>query len=427
VVKLMYDRGSLRQICDNHLLMKEREYTTTAVNLPADREIPYIDLEVQNYHRPVLGTFHAKFMMVDRRIAIVQSNNIQDNDNLEMMTHLEGPIVDSIYDTALLSWEREMNPPFPCLNDPASEDCHTTFDPTSFWELFDEKGKLKAQSARHEAENAKKEGQHLPLHAGGEPHYDPDIAHEIRRMQSALAPEDRASHMSAVTRHLSKLMPVIKRELHSKAVDSSTKQSYPGHAPECLPEDSFTPMISHSLRQPFPVALVNRRPWGALNHLSVHMPQNEAWLSAIRNATSSIFIQTPDLNAAPLIPALESAIRRGIEVTYYVCLGYNDAGELLPFQGGTNEMVASKLYESLEPEHRKRLHVHYYVAKDQVKPIHNVFKARSCHGEFSVRFCHCMLTGTSQSNDRRWASRDNGERESGHSVMVPFYGSEYHD
>jgi hypothetical protein len=60
---------------------------------------------------------------------------------------------------------------------------------------------------------------------------------------------------------------------------------------------------------------------------------------------------------------------------------YNDEGELLPFQGGTNEMVANKLYLDLEPEERQRLHVHYYVAKDQMKPIHNKFKQRSCHGK----------------------------------------------
>jgi hypothetical protein len=32
------------------------------------------------------------------------SNNMEDNDNVEMMTHVEGPIVDSIYDTALITW-----------------------------------------------------------------------------------------------------------------------------------------------------------------------------------------------------------------------------------------------------------------------------------------------------------------------------------
>ena len=38
-----------------------------------------------------------------------------------------------------------------------------------------------------------------------------------------------------------------------------------------------------------------------------------------------MFIQTPNLNAEPLQPAIIEAVRRGIDVTYYVCLGYNDA------------------------------------------------------------------------------------------------------
>lgn len=66
-------------------------------------------------------------------------------------------------------------------------------------------------------------------------------------------------------------------------------------------------------------------PFVAPNHDSVHVPQNEAFLSAVRNAKESIFIQTPNLNAEPLLPALLEAVRRGVNVTYYVCLGYNDA------------------------------------------------------------------------------------------------------
>ena len=63
----------------------------------------------------------------------------------------------------------------------------------------------------------------------------------------------------------------------------------------------------------------------ALNHSCVNVPQNAAFLSAIKHAKKSIFIQTPNLNAEPLLPALLEAVRRGIDVTYYVCLGYNDA------------------------------------------------------------------------------------------------------
>jgi hypothetical protein len=65
-------------------------------------------------------------------------------------------------------------------------------------------------------------------------------------------------------------------------------------------------------------------------------------------------------------------------------MGYNDSGELLPFQGGNNEMVANELYTGMSEEHKKNLRIHYYVAKDQVIPIHNKFKARSCHSKCYV-------------------------------------------
>jgi hypothetical protein len=54
-------------------------------------------------------------LIVDRKVALVNSNNIQDRPNVEMMIHLEGPIVDSLYDTALISWFRPMHPPLPLI------------------------------------------------------------------------------------------------------------------------------------------------------------------------------------------------------------------------------------------------------------------------------------------------------------------------
>jgi phosphatidylserine/phosphatidylglycerophosphate/cardiolipin synthase-like enzyme len=77
VVKIMYDRGSPWQIFENHQTVAEKEYIAKAINLPRPEEIPNLDLQVVNYHRPMLGTFHAKFMIADRKIGLVQSNNIQ--------------------------------------------------------------------------------------------------------------------------------------------------------------------------------------------------------------------------------------------------------------------------------------------------------------------------------------------------------------
>lgn len=57
--------------------MDTKEATSSKVQLPAPEEIPNIDLQVVNYHRIVVGTLHSKFMIVDRKLALLESNNIQ--------------------------------------------------------------------------------------------------------------------------------------------------------------------------------------------------------------------------------------------------------------------------------------------------------------------------------------------------------------
>jgi len=373
-------------------MMTEEMYTAKNIRLPSKQEAPNIDMEVCNYHRPLLGTFHSKFMVVDRKYGILSSNNIQDNDNVEMMCHLEGPIVDSLYDTLLISWHNPLKPTLPALKTPAAEGGLPTFEQDSFRGLFDPQGKLnvpavgEARSLQQVAEDGKAEV--LPIHVAGDPHYDPDIRSEVTRMQSVMTPRNGESSVDVVTRHL----------------NLATHQERKGTAPEYAPGDEMTPYIPHDVHTLFPMALVNRKPYGAANHDGVYMPQNEAWLSAVRNAVHDVFIQTPDLNAAPLLPELLAAARRGIEVTYYVCLGYNDAGELLPFQGGHNEGVANKLFVELanEPDARARLHVHYYVAKDQNLPIHNKFKSRSCHVKLMIVDGHIGIMGNGNQDAQSW-------------------------
>ncbi|PSK55255.1 hypothetical protein B9Z65_2644 [Elsinoe australis] len=381
VVKVIYDRGSVKQVFNNHLDVAESEWTASGVALPPNSEIPNIDIEVKNFHRPVLGTFHAKFMVVDRQVAIVQSNNIQDNDNLEMMTHLEGPIVDSVYDMALLTWHDEMKPPLPLIGQIRRKDSKL-FETQSFLDLCKNFPEVLCQ---HAVDINDKSGR-LPEHRAGEPHYDPDLSGEMLRMQSRLTPIGSERLMNLVTDHL----------------NMATKQTLKGTAPDCAVADNMTPFTPHAAHATFPIALVNRKPYGALSHAGVYTPQNEAWLSAIRNATSTIFIQSPDVNAEPLIPALLDAARRGIQITIYACLGYNDLGELLPYQGGTNEMVSHKMYTSLEAEYRRNLKVYWYVAKDQVKPLHNKFKQRSCHIKLMIVDSHIGIQGSGNQDTQSW-------------------------
>jgi phosphatidylserine/phosphatidylglycerophosphate/cardiolipin synthase-like enzyme len=119
------------------------------------------------------------------------------------------------------------------------------------------------------------------------------------------------------------------------------------------------------------------------------------------------------MNAEPLLEPLLGAVRRGVVVTCYLCLGYNDAGQLLPFQNGTNEMISHRLYTSLETqEERSRLRIYNYVGKDQTKPIHNRFKRRSCHIKLMIidkkvaiqgrKISHLFIFRTKLTETRKW-------------------------
>lgn len=151
------------------------------------------------------------------------------------------------------------------------------------------------------------------------------------------------------------------------------------------------------------MAMASRKPYGKPVHKSVYVPQNECFLSLLRNAQRNVFIQTPDLNAEALLPAMVEAVKRGVEITYYVCLGYNDAGEMLPAQNGTNEMAANRLLKQLDtPEEVERLRIFFYVAADQDHPIHNQFKQRSCHVKLMIADDSVAIQGSGNQDTQSW-------------------------
>ena len=124
------------------MLPKEYADPKGKIGIPPPEELPNLELEVVNFHKPIFGTFHCKYVVVDRCIAIIQSNNIQDNDNLEMMVQLEGPIVNSFYDVACISWHNEMKPPLPLLTEPQRAEMYPTFSTKDHATLFNQSGDL---------------------------------------------------------------------------------------------------------------------------------------------------------------------------------------------------------------------------------------------------------------------------------------------
>ncbi|KAI0685630.1 hypothetical protein BC835DRAFT_1383153 [Cytidiella melzeri] len=339
VVKLIFDRGNPKQVVKNHQRVTEDQYD--ALGIPSKEQAPHIHFEAMNYHRPIVGTFHAKYMVIDRRIACVSSNNIQDRVNLEMNLHLEGPIVDAFYDMALLSWAEPMEPPLPLLVNPG---LRTKFNKNG--DCFEE-AKARKQIMVDTASSA------IPTHP------------ETEALEGGKPATD---------------FTLIKAE-------------------------GFAPFVLHERHDPVPIAMVNRAPHGSPGHGDVDVPQNAAWLSGIRLAQKSVFIQTPDFNAEPVVDAILDACRRGVECTLYVCLGYNDQGEMLPGQGGTNSKVYQKMCDTLVKEgkgHRKFLKACWYIAKDRDHPTDAALKERNCHVKFCCIDEQVVIAGNGNQDTQSW-------------------------
>ncbi|KAK6532093.1 hypothetical protein TWF694_003255 [Orbilia ellipsospora] len=328
VVKIMFDRGSASHVLYPRVKVEEAERVT--LGLPAKKDIPNINLEVVNYHNFPLGTLHSKFMVIDRKVAVINSCNIQDNSNLEMMCQFEGPIVESIYEHGILTWGEPIGYPLPSLE-----------------------------------------------------------AHE--------------SSKSSDSEEFPAAVPVVSRTMNdvNEILNKSLKQNTSYQATDDLADRPFMSHVRHSTDL-FPMALVNRAPYAPPGNVSINTPQNVAWLSGVEFAESKIYIQTPDLNAPPIMSALVDAVKRGVDVTIVLCLGYNDLGEMLPLQGGHNENIVAKMKEQLTEEEKKRLKVYWYVGRDMTRPIHATKQVRTCHIKLMIVDERIGIQGSGNQDTQSW-------------------------
>ncbi|TNY24646.1 hypothetical protein DMC30DRAFT_345314 [Rhodotorula diobovata] len=525
VVKVMWDRGAVQQLWHNHVSVKPE--TWAPLGLPHPKDVPNLSLQVINFHRPLLGTFHQKAMVVDRKVALLNSNNIQDRPNLEMMVHLEGPVVDSIYDNMLISWDESLSPTFPCLTEPSP-----TSHPSLFPYLFTDSNPYlanidvakAARAARillsQQADEAKK-GEQTALALGmssmmgeghrGHPHGAEGQASAALRAVTgengeSLADsgfdggskrsEDRtvvngessgatSNGVRAATASGSEdagpgsqaALAVQTNGLHP-ASSATSDPNPPGfddpdapkptgatlkHAPppkitpdgaSDLPTSSssrnngtassarlralskalnagainqidaaiqdeklihdFKPHMLHRAHDPSPICLVNRRPHGSPGHNDIRCPQAAAWLAALKYAEKNVFIQTPTLNAAPIVRGVVEACShggkdgKGIPVTLFLGLGFNDKGESIPFQGGTNEEVVFRLFGQLRKVGKEgNLHVYWYTGKDQIRPLNAIHKSRNCHIKFMSVDGQCAIVGNGNLDSQSfWHSQE---------------------
>lgn len=190
VVKLMWDRGP-QTLADLFRLRKPVLPGMWKANgLPTEDEIPNLSMEILNYHRPLMGTFHAKLLIVDRQVALINSNNIQDRPNIEACIRLEGDIVNSVYDHALISWGNRLQPPLPCLTTPApvapSPSAFMTGDESTLPSLTKEKLKQLALNVRqrlHDEDTATEDEKERSLQSPMTFHFG-DVVDQMMRRDS---------------------------------------------------------------------------------------------------------------------------------------------------------------------------------------------------------------------------------------------------
>jgi len=104
-----------------------------------------------------------------------------------------------------------------------------------------------------------------------------------------------------------------------------------------------------------------------------------------------------------VVEEILNACRRGVECTIYADLGFNDAGENLPMQGGTNSKVVADMYKALNTENKQQyLNVYWYTAKDQVKPIDAIEKRRNCHVKFCTIDDQVAIQGNGNQDTQSW-------------------------
>ena len=162
-----------------------------------------------------------------------------------MMCQFEGDIVNSLYDTFLISWGKSFpDPPgLPCLTNPTTSNKKFHF------------GDRKA--------TAHKDGGHIEASCSkNATNHAIDPAHAVQEESERYEKEDHAATTKPINERLN--------------VEETAEQTSDDH------DTDFAPFYIHSPHDPVPMALVNRQPQAIPGHYDVHNPQNAAWLQGFR-------------------------------------------------------------------------------------------------------------------------------------------------
>ncbi|BEJ15410.1 hypothetical protein CspHIS471_0500150 [Cutaneotrichosporon sp. HIS471] len=297
-----------------------------AFALPASAELPGVNLQVRR------GPC-ASVAVIDRQIAVLTTAAVHDGSGLEMMAQYEGPVVQSLYDVALLAWWGPMVPDLPLLRSPPQ---HPAIGEAGQyrWPAPNLAG-IGVRSVPKLTNGMPGPGIHGPQRneTNWDRTYDVGAAAEAEHVNVLSDP-------AALNRHLNTGIPV-------EATDVRRGQA-------------FKPVVLLPPHDPVPMAIVNRP-----HTTNGTDPLTQALLAAARFAERSIFIQVPSFRYKPAVEAILEAIRRGVQVEIYVTLHLDHSHAEDGMYFANTAEAARYMLQAVGDE---RLRIAWYTGRDQSEP-----------------------------------------------------------
>lgn len=107
IIRIIVDNGTKENIGKkNNIREISRENWKQELGID-HRTLPSCDMRVKSIHVPLLGTMHAKYVVVDRKIVVLSSNNVQDRPNAELAVSMIGEVCNSFVDIFYTSWNED--------------------------------------------------------------------------------------------------------------------------------------------------------------------------------------------------------------------------------------------------------------------------------------------------------------------------------
>ena len=134
-------------------------------------------------------------------------------------------------------------------------------------------------------------------------------------------------------------------------------------------------------------------------------PQDQAFIAAIRAATKSLYIVTPNLNAIPFLSSLLIPLRHGTQVKLLTSNQFDVTAQNLPGHGGDNEQALHWWFScnknELEPLlETEQLQIRYFRPASKKMPIGG--KAQANHTKLMIIDESVSIVGSANHDTQSW-------------------------